>query len=212
MVRPQSVTPSRHKGRSGFRLPRMGRKYDQGLQHSRIAPGARALLRARAARRRHCTWRLGWCRCVGPGRGRRRRFRRLYGRAFDFAVVGTGRLAVVASPPAGFKGQRARRQGGSRGRHTGFRRSSRTERPRRQLSGAEPAAFRQQAATRPDPRLSARAAGSCSSHLPGAAPTVAAAPPSRCRRPRPRPWLTRCRAARAASNFAVRRSRCGRHD
>ena len=43
-------------------------------------------------------------------------------------------------------------------------------------------------------------------------PTVAAAPPSRCRRPRPRPWPRRCRAACAASNSAARRSRCDRHD
>ena len=79
-------------------------------------------------------------------------FRRLYGRAFDFAVVGTGRLAVVASPPAGFRGQRAQRQGGSCGPRTQFRRSGR---PRHQLSGAEPAAFRQQAAARPGSRLNA---------------------------------------------------------
>ena len=41
------------------------------------------------------------------------------------------------------------------GRRTQFRRSGRTERPRHQLSGAEPAALRQQAAARPDSRLSA---------------------------------------------------------
>ena len=125
---------------------------------SRIAPGTRALLRARAARGRRGTGRGSRRRRAGPGRGRRRRLRRLYGRAFDIAVVGTGRLAVVAAPQAGFERQRARRQGGSRRRRTQFRRSGRTERPRHQLSRAEPAALRQQAAARPDPRLSACAA------------------------------------------------------
>ena len=52
------------------------------------------------------------------------------------------------------------------------------------------------------------------SHLPAPArpPTVAAAPPLRCMRPRPRPWPRRCRETYAASNSAARRSRCDRHD
>ena len=70
--------------------------------------------RARAARRRRRTGRGSRRRRAGPGRSRRRSLRRLYGRAFDIAVVGTGRLAVVAAPQAGFAGQRARRPGGSR--------------------------------------------------------------------------------------------------
>src|SRR5207244_12261039 len=117
-----------------------------------------------------------------------------------------GRLALVPAPQAFFKGQRAGGQAGSRQRRTQPSRSGRTEQPRHQLSGTEPAAISQNAAAGPDTRLSV-SSGASPAHLaaPAQSPTVAAAPPLRCRRLPPRPWLTRFRAACAASNSAALR-------
>jgi ribulose-phosphate 3-epimerase len=143
---------SRHKGRSASNLSRMGRKYDQGLRHRRNAPGTRALCRARTARGRHRIGRPGRRGRAGPGRGRCGSLRRLHRRTIDIAFVGTGRLALVAAPQAIFKGQRARRQGGSRGPRVQLRKGW----PRHQLSRAEPSALK--GAARANPRVSPRAA------------------------------------------------------